>query len=128
MTPETTAPGSLGIFGSVRQLFETVLAIVQNRLELVSVEFSEEKTRVASVLVWAGLLLFLSFMAMIAITFLVVVAFWDNAIWVLSGFSCFYLGMVGVAWLMMKKKLKAPPFPETINQLKKDREWILSRK
>jgi len=128
MSPETVEPGALGIFGSVQRLIETLLAIAQNRLELASVELREEKTRAVSILIWAGLLIFLSFMAMIALTFLAVVAFWDQAVWVLAGFSAFYLIGGLVAWLSIKAKLKTPPFPETINQLKKDREWLLSRK
>jgi uncharacterized membrane protein YqjE len=101
---------------------------VQNRLELITLELREEKSRAISLVIWAALLIFLSFMSMIVITFLFVVAFWEQAIWVLAGFGVFYLASALIAVAMIRSRLKAPLFGETIYQLKKDREWLLSRK
>lgn len=108
-------------------MFDTFLAIVQNRLELITLEIREEKSRAISLVIWAALLILLSFMAMVVITFLLVVAFWEQAIWVLAGFSIFYLASAVLVWAMIRSRLKAPIFGETINQIRKDREWLSRR-
>lgn len=42
-----------GIFGSLRALLDTVLAILHNRAELFTTEIQEELTRFVGVLLWA---------------------------------------------------------------------------
>jgi uncharacterized membrane protein YqjE len=118
-----------GIFGSVRRLADTSLAVVQNRLELIAVELGEEKTRLISVLVWGALLIFFAFMTIIALTATVVFLLWEHAIYALAGFTALYLIGAVASMLIVKGKIKnPPPFGETIAQLKKDREWLKSRK
>ncbi len=122
------ASAPTGFLGAVRHLFQTALAIVANRIELVALEFQEEKARAFSLVAWGAFMVLAIFMVMISISFLLVVAFWDQALWVLLGLSLFYVGAVLVAAAMVRQRLKAPLFSETINQLKKDREWLISRK
>jgi uncharacterized membrane protein YqjE len=119
---------SIGFFGSLRRIGETLLAIVQSRLELISHEWREEKTRAVSIAIWGALMVFMAFMSMIAVTFLFVFVFWDQAVWVLLGFSIFYLGGAALALFVIRSRLKAPLFAETISQLKKDRSWLCSGK
>jgi uncharacterized membrane protein YqjE len=117
-----------GIVGSVRRLAETGLAIVQNRLELIAVEFREEKGRVAGLLVWGGALVFMAFQAFIAIMLTLAVIFRDQAVYVFGGFAAFFLVGTVAALFLLRSKLKAPPFGETIAQLKKDRHWLKTGK
>ncbi len=115
---------SPGIFGSFRRLGETALAIVQNRLELIAVEFREEKSRVIGLFVWGAALVFMGFQALTAIMLTLAVLYRDQALYVFGGFAAFYLLGGITAFFLVRSKLKSPPFGETIAQLKKDRVWL----
>lgn len=115
---------SFGIFGAVRRFAETGLGIVQNRMELLAVELREEKSRLISVAVWAGAMVLLGFLSLVAIMFTLTLIFWEQRIAVMGGFCGFFVVGTLVAFFLMKSKLKTPPFSETISQLKKDREWL----
>jgi uncharacterized membrane protein YqjE len=118
-----------GIFGSVRRVLDTVLAILQNRLELMMIELNEEKSRLISVVIWAAALLFLAFMGIVALMLTVVMLLWDHALIVLGSFTGVFLLGALVSFLMIKKKIKGSiPFSETIAQLKKDRAWLQSQR
>ncbi|MDQ6630220.1 MAG: phage holin family protein [Verrucomicrobiota bacterium] len=119
---------STGMFGSLRRLLETSVAIVQNRVELVAVELREEKSRAIGIIIWAAVLIFTSFMALVAIMLTLVFLFREQAVYILGGFSLLYLIGAVTAFLMLKAKTKTPPFSETIVQLKKDRAWLRSGK
>ena len=118
---------SFNILGTVRRLGETALSVVQNRLELLAVELREEKTRLVSMAVWAGAMVLLGFLSLVAVMFTLTLVFWEQRIAVMGGFCGFFVIATLVAFFMLRSKFKAPPFAETISQLKKDREW-LSRK
>ena len=118
---------SFGLFGSVKRLSENALAILQNRLELLIIEFKEEKSRVISLGVWAAALIFLAFLGIVALMLTLTFVFWEQRVAVMAGFCAFFfVGAVG-SLIALKSKIKTPPFSETVSQLKKDREW-LSRK
>lgn len=126
MTDHTaTSEGYLGI---LRRLRDTLFTSVENRLQIVELELREEKDRALALLISVIVIILAGLMALITFTFLAVVAFWEHAVWVLVGFAILYGGSGLGAVLVMRNKLKTPPFPETINQIKKDREWIFSRK
>ncbi|MBA4150227.1 MAG: phage holin family protein [Verrucomicrobia bacterium] len=115
---------SFGLFGSVRRLGENALAILQNRLELMAIEFKEEKSRVASLGIWAAALMFLGFMAVVALMLTLTFIFWEQRVAVMGGFCAFFfVGAIG-SFFILRTKIKAPPFSETMAQLKKDREWL----
>lgn len=122
MTEQETSPP--GLFASVRRLAHTFLAIIQNRIEVVSLEARQETRRLTTILISAALAVVCAFLGMIVMTFFFVVAFWPQAVWVLLGFACFYFGSGAAALLYIRKRLKEPVFPETISQLKKDRQWL----
>jgi uncharacterized membrane protein YqjE len=110
---------------SMRNMMEAVLALVHNRVELASVELREEKSRLMSMVVCGALGVFLAFMTVVVLTFAVVVAFWENALMVLIGFALFYFLGALIAFLLFRSRVKAPPpFSETIDQIRKDREWL----
>jgi uncharacterized membrane protein YqjE len=118
------ASTGFGFFTSIRRMFDNAVGAVHSRIELVVVELQEERDRAVNILVWSGVLLFLLFMAIVAFTFCVVVALWQYAVWVGLGFGVLYLVGAAVVAAIVRKRLKAPLFSETINQLRKDREWL----
>lgn len=116
--------GNLGVFGSLRRLGHTFLAILENRIELAALEWRDEQNRATAILIGAAVMIFCGFMTAIVLTVLAVVVFWEQAAWVLAGFSIFYPACGLAAWLWVRKKCQEPLFPETRAQLQKDRQWI----
>ena len=127
-TETDRAPG--GILGSLRRLLETSLAIVHTRLELVAVEFQEEKSRLAAIFIWAAILVFFGIMSVVALMVMTIFLFWENRLAVAIGFSVFFVAGATAAYFALRTKLKKPPIPfaETIDQLRKDRQWLAGNK
>lgn len=113
-----------GFLGSIRRMFDNAIGAVHSRFELVIVELREERDRAVKVIVWSGIMLFLVFMAIVAFTFCVIIALWQYALWVGLGFGVFYLVGAAVAASIVRHRLKSPFFSETMNQFRKDREWL----
>jgi uncharacterized membrane protein YqjE len=113
-----------GFLGSIRRMFDNAIGAFHSRVELIVVELQEERDRIVNVLVWSGVLLFLLFMAIVAFSFVLIVALWQYAVWVGLALGAFYLVGATVAAGVVRKRLKTPLFSETISQLRKDREWL----
>ncbi len=118
------ASTGFGFLSSIRRTFDNAVGAVHSRIELAVVELQEERDRAVNVLVWSGVMLFLVFMAVVAFTFCVILALWQYALWVGLGFGILYLVGATVAAVVIRKRLKAPLFSETMDQLRKDREWL----
>lgn len=125
---ETTTYSAPGLIGTARRLLEIGIATVQNRLELMSLEIKEEKSRVTGMFVWGGLLIFVVVQALTAIMLTLAFLFRDQAVYVFAGFSAFYILFAIAAVFVLKSKLKPPFFGGTIHQLKRDRDWLKSQK
>ncbi len=113
-----------GLFTSIRRIFDNAVGAFHSRVELIVVELHEERDRLVNILVWSGLLLLLSFLAIVAFSFCVIIALWQYALWVGLGLGILYLIGAVVAANVIRKRLHAPFFPETLNQLQKDRDWL----
>lgn len=118
------ATGAFGFLTSIRRIYDNAVAAVHSRVELIVVELQEERDRVVNILVWSGVLVFLLFLAIAALSFVLIVALWQYAIWVGLGLAAVYLLGAVVAAGIVRKRLKTPLFSETVNQLRKDREWL----
>jgi len=123
-----TAPGSSGLFASLRELTDTFLAILQNRIELFALEARAEKERIGVILIGSVILLMMVFMSLLVVTALFLAAFWEQRVWVLLAFSVIYLGSSVLIVLMIQRRVKAPLFGETLDQLRRDRLWLMHRK
>ncbi len=117
-------PGSR--MASLRRLAETLLAIVQNRLELAAVELGEEKYRVLDALMWAGVFVFLAVMTMLLATLMVVFIFREYALLALAGLGfCYFVATVAVFFILRRRLREWPiPFVHTVAEIKKDRECL----
>lgn len=114
-----------GFFGTLRRLFETVLATLQNRGELLALELQEEKYRFVELLVLVGIALFFGAIGLALLIAVVIFLFPEN--WrlgvaaALSGLCLLGAGFVG---LRLKQRLKQQPFEASIEQLRKDWECL----
>jgi uncharacterized membrane protein YqjE len=68
-----------GLFGSVRRLGATLFALGQTRLSLACVDLSEERDRILKLALFTLVGAFASALALVALSALLVVAFWDSA-------------------------------------------------
>jgi len=110
-----------------RRLLETFVAIIESRLTLASVELQEEKSRAIVILMLIGAAMFAAAMAIIALTALVLVLCWSHAAWTLGGFAVFYTCLAIAGWRALRRVAEKPFLTDTIDQLKKDREWLIPR-
>ena len=110
--------------GTLRRIASGLIAIVHTRLELFGIELAEEKDRllVSLFIGLAGMLL--SLMALITLTALVAVVFWDTYRWqALALLTLAYAVAALACGLKAFSRLReAPPmFPATLAELEKDR-------
>src|SRR3954466_2460839 len=113
-----------GLFGSVRRLVDTGLGLAQNRLELLVVEFQEEKIRFAELLMLICVLVAAGMVALLVATFTIVLVFWENGrLPALAGMSILYTGVTVWLWRVVRNRLyhSPKPFSATLGELEKDK-------
>lgn len=118
---------SPGLFGSIRRILDTVLATIQNRIELFAVELQEQTGRFLQLLFLAAMGLFLTMLALVVLTGAIVLLCeetWRGWVALGCGIS-YFVGAIAIfvriRWRLNKEPL---PFSESVAQLKKDREHL----
>src|SRR5262249_22835013 len=111
-----------GIFISLQRLVQASLAIAQNRLELLLVEFQEERFQFFEALLLAGVVLVLGAMTLGLVTCTVVVVCVEASRYdLLLGLGLIYLIGTIVAFVRLRKHLKNwIPFSASLAEAKKD--------
>ena len=107
----------------------TGIGCLQNRGELLALEWQEEKAHVAELLIWTVAALFTAVMTALMLTATIIFLFppaWR--VYALAGFTLLYLIGGIVTFSSLKKRLKHQPFEESLNQVKKDALWLESLK
>lgn len=119
-----------GLKAAARRTVELVLRTLQNRAELFGVELEEEGRWVVSALIWTAAAIFFAVLAITIITITVIMLVPAEARpWVMLGFSAVYLFLAISAIAGVKKhfQTRRPPLADTVNELKKDLDWIRPR-
>lgn len=110
------------MWSTISRLFKTSVEMVGNRVELFLVELQEERLRLldALLLLMAGIVCAL--MALIMVTFAIVVIFWDSyRLLVLTLFILIYTGAAVSAFgLLRSRQRRWRAFAATLEQIKKD--------
>jgi len=116
-----------GIFTLVSRLVRTSIGAVQNRFELITLEWQEERARLTELLVWIVGFLFFGVMTAVLLTGTIIfLCPEDIRIYVAGGFTfLFFVGTIS-AWLVLRGMLRREPFADSIDQAKRDREWLKS--
>jgi len=125
----TDAGQSKGLLESLKTLAGTLLGMGRTRLELLSIEFEEERVRLGSMLIWTLVALFCAALFVVLITLLVVVVFWDSnrllALGVLA--LLFLVGALLSARIVLDKSRQKPRlFATSLAELSRDREQLAS--
>jgi uncharacterized membrane protein YqjE len=115
-----------GLFASLRRLFKTFAAIAENRLELLLVEWQEERWRLFEALILAGLVLMLALMTLIVVTVTVVVICVSNhQLGLVIAMGAAYLAAtLACAWQLRNRLKNWAPFAGTLAEIKKDKACL----
>lgn len=116
-----------GLFDSLRALLATATELLHTRLELAGTEVEEQVARLASLLVWSIVALFLGFTAIVLIAIALIVAFWDtHRVLVAGGLAGLFAILAGAALANLSAQLRDRPrlFQATLDELAKDRQRL----
>ncbi len=125
MTTDTQSPQH--DHGPLRRLLGSAFAMLQTRLELIGIELAEEKERLLAVLFLGLAAMMLATMALIALTALIAIAFWDTWRWqALAVITAVYALAALVCALKARSGLRNAPlvFQATLEEFEKDREIL----
>lgn len=120
-----------GLFASVRRLADSTTKLVQHRLELLSLELQEQKVRLVDVLFRLAMMIVLGILALVTGTATIVLLLWEKCPpgITLLVLTLLYAGLAVVLGLGIRRQLREEPRPfhDSIEQFKKDREWLDKR-
>jgi len=123
MQNDTEPQERRGLLASLRSLVTTLVAIVSTRLEILISEFELEKLRLARMLVLGMAAVFFAAMALIFLSLLVLMLFWDeHRLAALGGISALYVALTaGTVWWLRRDMLrKSRLFSVSLAELRKD--------
>jgi uncharacterized membrane protein YqjE len=124
---EKTSPARPGFLGSFRALGDGLLAGIQDRLALVSLELQEEKFRLIRIFFWISAAVFTGMMALAFASLTLVYFFWESArLAVLGGLALFYATALAIILVAFRAYLQNQPrpFAATLEELDTDRICI----
>ena len=111
-----------GPLSTLARMFKTLRDTAENRIELFLLEWREERLRLLDALLLLLLGTVCVLMALIMITFAIVVIFWStHPVLVLVLLTLFYAAMAAVAFGMLHSRMRRwDAFAATLDQIKKD--------
>ena len=119
---------AVGLGDALCGLAATAIATLRTRLELATVEFEEQRERTKIVLVLVVVATVFLCFALVALSSLVVVAFWASyPLAALGGIVLFYAAVGAIALFALKRSAFPRPFEATLQQLDRDAEAIRNR-
>ena len=130
MSDNRPAPPGSGLLVSLRRLIATALELAQVRLELLGTELEEQKQRILSGLVWAGLGVVLIGVGLALFAFLVALLFGEAyRLQVFAVLTFVYLIGGALALRHAAARLKTPPglFAASAAELQQDRSAVAPR-
>lgn len=128
MDKTTAAVHGPGLMGGLTGLAKNIFGLVVSRVELAALELSEVRNHVLELLVIFSLAVLCAMFALAYGTATIVALAWESMGWkiLLLMFAVFIavtIGLVLKAKAMLKEGKLA--FPETMNELKNDRDMLL---
>ena len=130
MSEQGAGEPATGILQSLRNLATTLVALLQNRLELLATDLEEERIRLLQVLFWAAGALFFFALGVLTITMFVVLLLWDShqltGIIVLAAvFLAIGVGLAIGVYKRMHRRSRL--FSASLDELTKDKDRLTSR-
>lgn len=130
MSEQGAGEPATGILQSLRNLATTLVALLQNRLELLATDLEEERVRLLQVLFWAAGALFFFALGVLMITMIVVLLLWDS--YRLAGIvvlAAVFLAIAAGLAIGVYKRIhrRSRLFSASLDELAKDKERLTSR-
>lgn len=128
MDKTTAAVHGPGLMGGLTGLAKNIFGLVVSRVELAALELSEVRNHVLELLVIFSLAVLCAMFALAYGTATIVALAWESMGWTIlllmfAVFIAVTIGLVLKAKAMLKEGKLA--FPETMNELKNDRDMLL---
>lgn len=120
-------PSSPGVVDSLRALADGLLASVQDRVALFSLELEAEKLRLIQTMVWVGAGIVTGVMALAMASFTLGYLYWHSArATVLLVLCCVHGGLFAVAAIGVRRALsRSPrPFAASLEEIAEDRKCL----
>jgi uncharacterized membrane protein YqjE len=124
---EPGKPITVGYVQSIRSLADGLLATLQERFTLFTVELQEEKLRLIQTFIWISATVFTAMMAVMFASLLLVYLFWESArLAALGGLTMLYVGALVAIVLAFRRFLarQPQPFAATLEAVGADRTCI----
>ncbi len=121
------APQPSGLMVSLRRLAETLVAIVQTRIELLSVEVEEQSLWLWRMFLLVAALQLFSGLALLCFSGWLLLLFWDShPALTMAGLTLIYLLAALFAWRALRASKRARPrlFQTSLAELARDREHL----
>lgn len=113
---------------SIKKMGSAIAGLVQGHLELIGIEFQEERVRVFKLFLLASVSLILGLLILVGLSAAIVIAFWDSnptaAILVLCAVYAIVLAIC-ISRAIRLAKASASPFQATVEELARNRERLL---
>lgn len=125
-----TEPVHPSLLTSVRKILGTTVQALHTRLDLALVELREQKIRAVELVVWLVAGIFFGFMTVVVFSVAIVLLFNpENRVYAAGALALLYLGLALVCLGTVRRRLREEPkpFAETVEQLRKDKEWLRTR-
>ncbi len=124
---DTPTRAPTGILDSLRSLGDHLVAGLQDRLQLLSLELQAEKLRLIQTFVWISAVIFTAMMAITFASLALVYWLWESArLCALGGLAIVYTGALALLVIAFRRYLarQPDPFAATLDELGADRACI----
>lgn len=131
MADTEDSPRSGGLSDAIARLGGTALALLRTRLELVTVEFEEERERATELLVLVLSAVLLALFALLFASLFVIAYFWEAyRLWAIAGVTLFYvvLAILTIMRLQQRRRDKPAAFAATLAELGHDASSLRSER
>lgn len=113
---------------SLKRLGGAAVGLLQSHLELLGIEFQEEKSRTFQLFIFSGLSLIFGLLALIGISAAILIHFWDSHRLLAAGGLTLAYGL-GLAFSVVRTlklvRQGETPFHATVEELARNREQLL---
>jgi uncharacterized membrane protein YqjE len=119
-------PGT-GLFASLKRALATLIALVQARVELVSVEIEEQIAYAANLLLWSIVAIFCVALTLLLLAVTIIIACWDQHRLLASGLVTGAFALLAViAIFITRGRLQSQPrfLSATADELRRDAEVL----
>ena len=113
---------------SLKRLGGAAVGLLQSHLELLGIEFQEEKSRTFQLFIFSGMSLIFGLLALVGISAAVLIHFWDSHRLLAAGALTLIYGaglVASVARTLHLVRKGETPFHATVEELARNREQLL---